>query len=77
MEVPTDRQTDGHSLYIRRLFLTSQRTPKTDFSICTVVITVHKIKLNVEFNIHRSVHRQYISRAQPTRCNVSQIYLFL
>jgi hypothetical protein len=45
----TDRQSDGHSLHIQRSFLTSQRTPKTDFSICTVVNTVHKTKHNVEF----------------------------
>jgi len=26
----------------------------------------------VGFNVHSSVHRQYILRVQPTRCNVSQ-----
>ena len=27
--------------------------------------------------VHMSVHRQYISKIQPTRCNVFSIYLFL
>jgi len=29
------------------------------------------------FDIHVSVHRKYISKVQPTRCNVFSIYLFL
>jgi len=29
-----------------------------------------------KFNIHWSVHRQYILRIQPTRCNVSQFIYF-
>jgi len=29
------------------------------------------------FDVHMSVHRKYISKVQPTRCNVFSIYLFL
>ena len=32
--------------------------------------------LNCKFNIHRPVHRLYIRRVQPTRCNISQ-YIFV
>jgi len=34
-----------------------------------------KIK-KMAFNIHRSVHREYILRVQPTRCYVSQFIYF-
>jgi hypothetical protein len=34
------------------------------------------VSLTWEFDIHMSVHRKYISKVQPTRCNVSSIYLF-
>ena len=29
------------------------------------------------FDVHMSVYRKYISKVQPTRCNVFTIYLFL
>jgi hypothetical protein len=29
------------------------------------------------FDVHMSVHRKYISKVQPTSCNVFSIYLFL
>ena len=29
------------------------------------------------FDVHRSVHRNYIPKVKPTRCKSSQIYLFL
>jgi len=35
------------------------------------------IKLLNLFYVHMSVHRKYISKVQPTRCNVLSIYLFL
>jgi len=33
--------------------------------------------MNTNFDVHMSVHRKYISRVQPTRCNVFSIYLFI
>jgi hypothetical protein len=30
-----------------------------------------------EFDVHKSVYREYISEVQPTRCNIFAIYLFL
>jgi hypothetical protein len=36
-----------------------------------------KSKLIAEFDVHMSLHRKYISKVQPTRCNVFSIYLFL
>jgi hypothetical protein len=29
------------------------------------------------FDVHMSVHHKYISKVQPTKCNVYSIYLFL
>jgi len=38
--------------------------------------SLDKVTISSEFNIHMSVHRYYIRRVQPTRCNVSQfIYI--
>jgi len=32
---------------------------------------------DLKFDVHISVYRKYISKVQPTRCNVFSIYLFL
>jgi hypothetical protein len=31
----------------------------------------------LKFDVHMSVHRKYISKVQPTRCNAFSIYYFL
>jgi len=36
-----------------------------------------RVTQNLIFNVHMSVHRKYISKVQPTKCNVFSIYLFL
>jgi len=33
--------------------------------------------VNHKFDVHMSMHREYISKVQPTRCNIFSIYLFL
>jgi len=33
--------------------------------------------LFLTFDVHMSVHRKFITKVQPTRCNVFSIYLFL
>jgi hypothetical protein len=38
-------------------------------------LTLLEVKLS--FDVHTSVHRKYVSKVQPTGCNVFSIYLFL
>jgi len=54
--------------------------PNLSHSCGNVLKKLRKIMRNLrivnQFNIHSSVHRYYIRRVQPTRCNVSQITYF-
>jgi hypothetical protein len=50
------------------------------FSCCCCCCCCCKVYCNMFwlfFYVHTSVHRKYISKVQPTRCNVFLIYLFL
>jgi hypothetical protein len=56
----------------RRVYKLRMRVRTIYFIHCQV-----QIKKAQRFDVHMSVHRKYISRVQPTRCNVFSIYLFL
>ena len=44
--------------------------------IMTVIILILRDE-EIKFDVHISVHRKYISKVQPIRCNVFSLYLFL
>ena len=58
---------------------------KNSFHYLIVYASVVYVEMSVifktpeksKFEVHMSVHRKYISKVQPTRCNVFSIYLFL
>ena len=81
--IPKERNPQLHRCKNLRTVTESNSTPQkypASYMHIYIYIYIYAYIIAVivaVFDVHLSVHRKYISKLQPTRCNFFSIYLFL